>query len=104
MGCLEVSFDRRSDGSIAEMPVCLVENFRSRLEERCLGELSSRLVDDLESIREGIGFRVADFVCLLARIIGSIIFSFYTGWKLTLVFLAISPLIAISFNLLIRVS
>ena len=61
------------------------------------GELSSRLVEDLENIREGIGFRVADFISLLARIIGSLVFSFYTGWKLTLVFLAISPLIILSF-------
>jgi len=67
------------------------------------GELSSRLVNDLENIREGIGFRVADFICLLSRIIASIIFSFYTGWKLTLVFLSVSPLIILSFNLLIRV-
>ncbi len=69
-----------------------------------LGELSSRLVDDLENIREGIGFRVADFICLLARIIGSLIFALYTGWKLTLVFLSVSPLIVLSFNILIRVS
>lgn len=68
------------------------------------GELSSRLVEDLENIREGIGFRVADFISLLARIIGSIVFSLYTGWKLTLVFLSISPLIIISFNLLIQVT
>jgi ATP-binding cassette subfamily B (MDR/TAP) protein 1 len=69
-----------------------------------LGELSSRLVDDLEHIREGTGFQVADFICLLSRIIGSIIFALYTGWKLTLVFLSITPLIVLSFNLLIRVS
>jgi ABC-type multidrug transport system fused ATPase/permease subunit len=61
-------------------------------------------VEDLENIREGIGFCVADFISLLARIIGSIIFSLYTGWKLTLVFLSISPLIVLAFNLLIQVS
>jgi len=69
-----------------------------------LGELSSRLVNDLENIREGIGFHVADFFCLFSRIIGSIIFALYSGWKLTLVFLSITPLIVFSFNLLIRVS
>jgi ATP-binding cassette subfamily B (MDR/TAP) protein 1 len=69
-----------------------------------IGELSSRLVNDLENIREGTGFRVADFICLLSRIIGTLIFSFYTGWKLTLVFLSISPLIVLTFNILIRVS
>ncbi|CAF3526768.1 unnamed protein product [Rotaria sp. Silwood1] len=67
------------------------------------GELSSRLIEDLENIREGIGFRVADFFCLLSRIIATLIFSFYTGWKLTLVFLSISPLIILSVNLLVRV-
>jgi ATP-binding cassette subfamily B (MDR/TAP) protein 1 len=69
-----------------------------------IGELSSRLVDDLENIREGIGFRVADFICLLSRIIGLLIFALCTGWKLTLVFLSISPLIILTFNILIRVS
>ncbi|CAF0978121.1 unnamed protein product [Adineta steineri] len=66
------------------------------------GGLSSRLVGDLENIREGTGFRVPDFICLLARIISLIIFSLVTGWKLTLVFLSISPLIVITFNVLIR--
>ncbi|CAF1405022.1 unnamed protein product [Adineta steineri] len=70
---------------------------------RNAGELSSRLVDDLENIREGIGFRVADFICLLSRIIGLLIFALCTGWKLTLVFLSISPLIILTFNILIRV-
>lgn len=68
-----------------------------------LGELSSRLVEDLETIRDGIGFRVGDFLCLFSRIIGTLVFSFYTGWKLTLVFLSISPLIILCFNLLIKV-
>ncbi|CAF5030238.1 unnamed protein product, partial [Rotaria magnacalcarata] len=67
------------------------------------GQLSSRLIEDLDTIREGIGFRVGDFLCLLSRIVATLIFSFYTGWKLTLVFLSISPLIVLSFNLLIRV-
>ena len=69
-----------------------------------LGELSSRLVEDLENIREGIGFRVADSISLLSVIIACLTFSFYTGWKLTLVFLSISPLIILSFSLLIRVN
>jgi ATP-binding cassette subfamily B (MDR/TAP) protein 1 len=69
-----------------------------------IGELSSRLVDDLENIREGIGFRVADFICLLSRIISLLIFALCIGWKLTLVFLSISPLIILTFNILIRVS
>jgi ATP-binding cassette subfamily B (MDR/TAP) protein 1 len=88
------------------MQVCDFEIYFSFILESILniGELSSRLVNDLENIREGTGFRVADFICLLSRIIGTLIFSFYTGWKLTLVFLSISPLIVLTFNILIRVS
>ena len=85
------------------MLVCSAVQFDAVIPLFPSGELSSRLVEDLENIREGIGFRVADFISLLARIIGSIVFALYTGWKLTLVFLSISPLIVLSFNLLIRV-
>jgi ABC-type multidrug transport system fused ATPase/permease subunit len=105
MDYLEVLFDKKLGGLIVEMPVLLfLYIYISFFHQSYIGELSSRLVDDLENIREGIGFRVADFICLLSRIIASIIFALYTGWKLTLVFLSISPLIVLSFNLLIRVN
>ncbi|CAF1244769.1 unnamed protein product [Rotaria sordida] len=70
---------------------------------RNAGELSSHLVKNHENIREGFGFRLTDFIIRLSRIIASLIFSFYVGWKLTLIFLSISPLIVLSFNHLIEV-
>ena len=54
-------------------------------------------------MREGIGLHLAEFLSIIARVIASIIFSLYTGWKLTLVFLSISPLIILSFVILIKV-
>ncbi|CAF1401705.1 unnamed protein product [Rotaria sordida] len=70
---------------------------------RNAGELSSHLVKNHENIREGFGFCLTDFIIRLSRIIASLIFSFYVGWKLTLIFLSISPLIVLSFNHLIEV-
>ena len=69
-----------------------------------LGELSGRLVGDLDIMREGIGLHLAEFISIVSRVIASVIFSLYTGWKLTLVFLSISPLIILAMMLLIRVS
>ncbi|CAF1305591.1 unnamed protein product [Adineta ricciae] len=70
---------------------------------RNAGELSGRLVGDLDIMREGIGLHLAEFISIVSRVIASVIFSLYTGWKLTLVFLSISPLIILAMVLLIRV-
>lgn len=67
------------------------------------GELSGRLVEDLEIMREGIGLHLAEFLSIIARVIASIVFSLCTGWKLTLVFLSISPLILLTIVILIKV-
>jgi ABC-type multidrug transport system fused ATPase/permease subunit len=98
-----ILFDRNSAGLTVAMLVRPAGLFAPTSSFFSSGELSGRLVEDLETIREGIGFRVADFISLLSRIIGSLVFALVTGWKLTLVFLSISPLIVLSFNLLIRV-
>jgi hypothetical protein len=58
----------------------------------------------LDTIRDGMGFKVADFTALIARIVGSLAYAFYAGWKLTLVFLSVSPLIIITFNVSVIVS
>ncbi|CAF0788245.1 unnamed protein product [Adineta ricciae] len=70
---------------------------------RNAGELSNRLIDDMDKIKNGIGEKVPDFISLLSRVLASLIFSLSVGWKLTLVFLSISPLIIISFNVTVRV-
>ena len=66
------------------------------------GKLTNTLTDDLLKMKEGIGDKVADFLSLLARMIGCLIFSFIKGWKLTLVILAIAPLVIVAFNLTIK--
>jgi ABC-type multidrug transport system fused ATPase/permease subunit len=46
---------------------------------------------------------VPDFISLLARVLGALIYALITGWKLTLVFLSISPFIVILFNVTVKV-
>ncbi len=48
--------------------------------------------------------KVADFISLIGRMFGALVYSLILGWKLTLVYLSISPLVILSFNLTIKVS
>ncbi|CAF1655721.1 unnamed protein product [Rotaria magnacalcarata] len=66
------------------------------------GKLSNMLTDDLLKIKDGIGDKMADFLSLLARMIGCLLFALVKGWKLTLVILAVAPLVIIAFNLTIK--
>ena len=68
------------------------------------GKLTSVLTEDLLRMKEGIGDKVADFLSLLARMIGCLIFALITGWKLTLVILAVAPLVIFAFNLTIKLT
>jgi ABC-type bacteriocin/lantibiotic exporter with double-glycine peptidase domain len=45
---------------------------------------------------------MADFLSLLARMVGCLVFALVKGWKLTLVILSIAPLVIIAFNLTIK--
>ncbi|UJR37712.1 hypothetical protein I4U23_030407 [Adineta vaga] len=67
------------------------------------GELSSRLVADLDKIRDGLGDKKADFISLICRLIGGLVFAFTSGWKLALVFISLSPLTIIAFNITMRI-
>ncbi|CAF1589108.1 unnamed protein product [Didymodactylos carnosus] len=70
---------------------------------RNAGELSSRLVNDLDTVKDGIGEKVPDFVSLITKVTGCLILALAKGWKLTLVYMGISPLIIITFNITLRI-
>ncbi|CAF0793637.1 unnamed protein product [Rotaria sordida] len=66
------------------------------------GKLTNMLTDDLLKIKDGMGDKMADFLSLLARMIGCMVFALVKGWKLTLVILAVAPLVITAFNLTIK--
>ncbi|CAF4075980.1 unnamed protein product [Rotaria magnacalcarata] len=67
------------------------------------GELSNRLIEDLDKVKNGINEQVPDFISLLSRMLGALIYALVTGWKLTLVFISIAPFVVLTFNLTVAV-
>lgn len=60
------------------------------------GELNTRLTDDVYKIQEGIGDKVGLLIQAYTTFIASFVIGFIQGWKLTLVILAVSPLLGVS--------
>ncbi|XP_049995746.1 phosphatidylcholine translocator ABCB4 [Alexandromys fortis] len=59
-------------------------------------ELNTRLTDDISRISEGIGDKVGMFFQAIATFFAGFIVGFLRGWKLTLVIMAISPILGLS--------
>ncbi|CAF3649714.1 unnamed protein product, partial [Adineta steineri] len=66
-----------------------------------IGELNNRLNDDLDKVKNGINEKVPDFVQLVSRAICVLIYALIIGWKLSLVFLSVSPLMILMYKITI---
>ncbi|NXX42987.1 MDR1 protein, partial [Tricholaema leucomelas] len=60
------------------------------------GELNTRLLDDVSKINEGIGDKIGLFFQSLTTFIAGFVVGLIRGWKLTLVILAVSPVLGLS--------
>ncbi|PVD39429.1 hypothetical protein C0Q70_02059 [Pomacea canaliculata] len=60
------------------------------------GELNTRLAEDILKIHDGIGDKIGSLFQFVAGAIAGFVIGFYYGWKLTLVILSVSPLLAVS--------
>ncbi|XP_077070050.1 ATP-dependent translocase ABCB1 isoform X2 [Siphateles boraxobius] len=67
------------------------------------GQLNTRLADDVYKINEGIGDKLGMLLQNLTTFFVGIIIGFVKGWKLTLVILAVSPLLGISAAIIAKV-
>ncbi|XP_062983380.1 ATP-dependent translocase ABCB1 [Elgaria multicarinata webbii] len=61
-----------------------------------VGELNTRLIDDVSKINEGIGDKIAMLIQGVSTFLAGFIIGFVKGWKLTLVILAVSPVLGLS--------
>nr|XP_048289551.1 multidrug resistance protein 2 isoform X3 [Myodes glareolus] len=61
-----------------------------------VGELNTRLADDVFKINEGIGDKIGMFFHSITSFLAGFIVGFIRGWKLTLVILAVTPLLGLS--------
>ncbi|XP_039380537.1 ATP-dependent translocase ABCB1-like isoform X3 [Mauremys reevesii] len=59
-----------------------------------IGTLNTRLMDDINTIHEGIGDKICIFVQFFSTFLTGLVIGFVYGWKLTLVILSVSPLLA----------
>ncbi|XP_060073738.1 ATP-dependent translocase ABCB1-like [Ylistrum balloti] len=59
------------------------------------GELTTRLADDLERVREGIGDKIGLCIQYLAAFFGGFSIGFWKSWKMTLVMMSLTPLMVI---------
>uniref|UniRef100_A0A8C2IZL8 ATP-binding cassette, sub-family B (MDR/TAP), member 5 n=1 Tax=Cyprinus carpio TaxID=7962 RepID=A0A8C2IZL8_CYPCA len=59
-----------------------------------IGELNIRLTDNINTINDGLGDKICVFVQFFCTFIAGLIIGLIYGWKLTLVILAVSPLLA----------
>uniref|UniRef100_A0A674BGE1 ABC-type xenobiotic transporter n=1 Tax=Salmo trutta TaxID=8032 RepID=A0A674BGE1_SALTR len=59
-----------------------------------IGVLNVRLTDDINTINEGLGDKICVFVQFFCTFLSGFVIGFIFGWKLTLVILAVSPLLA----------
>lgn len=57
------------------------------------GELNSRLTDDIDKIKDGIGDKLGNAFQFISSFISGIAIGFIRGWKLTLVILSLSPIL-----------
>ncbi|NWZ00473.1 ABCBB protein, partial [Loxia curvirostra] len=60
-----------------------------------VGELNTRISDDVNKINEAIADQVAVFIQRITTFVGGFLLGFVSGWKLTLVIIAVSPLLGI---------
>lgn len=68
-----------------------------------IGELNTRLTDDISKINEGIGDKIALLIQSVATFLAGFVVGFIEGWKLTLVILAVSPVLGVSAALFSKV-
>ncbi|XP_013418888.1 multidrug resistance protein 1 [Lingula anatina] len=61
-----------------------------------VGELNTRISDDISKIHAGMGEKMATFLQWSTTFVAGYVLGFVEGWKLTLVILAISPLLILA--------
>lgn len=63
------------------------------------GELNTRLTDDVYKIQEGIGDKIGLLLQAFSTFVASFVIGFVKGWKMTLVILAVSPVLGVAAGL-----
>ncbi|KAH9513519.1 Multidrug resistance protein 1 [Bulinus truncatus] len=66
-----------------------------RYDKQQSGELTTRLADDLERIKEGTGDKSGLALQFLSQFLAGFLMGFIKGWKMTLVLMSLTPILAV---------
>lgn len=59
------------------------------------GDLSARITGNIDTYKAGIGFKIGDFISLIGRGIGCVIYAMIAAWKFSIVFLGLFPFVSL---------
>ncbi|XP_078283932.1 ATP-dependent translocase ABCB1-like [Rhinoraja longicauda] len=68
-----------------------------------IGEINTRLTDDISNIYDGIGDKIGILIQSLTTFVAGFVVGFMKGWKLALVILALSPILGICAAILTKI-
>ncbi|XP_047455984.1 bile salt export pump isoform X2 [Mugil cephalus] len=68
-----------------------------------VGELNARMSDDINKINAGIADQVSVFIQRISTCVSGFMVGFFSGWKLTLVVMSVSPLLCLAAGLMAKV-
>ncbi|KAL7061746.1 hypothetical protein AAHC03_0740 [Spirometra sp. Aus1] len=100
MFCLDVSAKRQGRRIRLLLFQSILRQEVGWFDEQSVGNLITRLSNNVDSIEGGIGERLGHFLQNTSTFIAAVIVSLVSGWKLALVGLAITPLVLASFLIL----
>ncbi|RNA02697.1 multidrug resistance 1 [Brachionus plicatilis] len=99
--CFDTSAERQIKRIRNNLFLSLLRQEMAFYDKNSPGELSSRITSNIETLKTGMGFKIAEFISLIGRGIGCLIYALISAWKFSLIALAIMPFISVSTALMI---
>ncbi|VDL93089.1 unnamed protein product [Schistocephalus solidus] len=100
MFCLDVSSKRQGRRIRLLLFQSILRQEVGWFDEQSVGNLITRLSNNVDSIEGGIGERLGHFLQNISTFLAAVIVSLVSGWKLALVGLSITPLVLTAFLIL----
>lgn len=94
--CFDTSAERQIKRIRNKLFLSLLRQEMAFYDKNSPGELSSRITSNIETLKMGMGFKIAEFISLIGRGIGCLIYALISAWKFSIVALAIMPFISVS--------
>ena len=83
---------------------CILRQDIGFFDTNSVGELNTRLAEDIKKISDGMGDKIGITVQSLSRFVAGLGIAFYYGWELALVILAIAPILMTSAGIMFKIT